>query len=614
MKHIFPFIIILVSLYVYSCANQGSPQGGPKDTIPPILVKSIPANKSLNYKDKVFEFEFDERINADKLTSKLNITPRIENKFKVFSKKNKLILTFEESFADSTTYTLNFADGVGDLTENNPVENFSFAFSTGSVIDSIYINGRVNNLYDDEIAKDILIAIYDIDDTLDLFTGKPKYFTKTNELGLYNIENIKNANYKLYAFLDDNNNLTNEPKDEPHGFKQDTLNLNNSIDSLFIKIQLMDASQPKFVRAKNTGQYFDVLYNKFCYSYEVTKVDSLNNLNIPASSLFKENTIIRFYKNDSFQYGADSLQLIINFSDSLKNQLQDTIFVKFNESKRKSAPFKMNVFPEDKNIEESLTLKFKFDKPIKTFNSDSLIIKYDTIQNIAIPDSIQKWNTNKTILSINLILDKELIPKINEKLLAERIVQDSLLALIKPDTTIVLDTLSKAVYINPDTLIIKNTLLKKLPENSKSRGNKLDNKKASIKKFENHIIISINQATFISVDNDSTEVKNVNYKFKTEKELGILRGKITTTHKNYFLQLTNPKFEVIQQLKNPVDFQFNNVKPGKYTFRILIDNNNDGDWSPGNILKDIQPESIWFFEEVFDLRANWEVENLDITF
>lgn len=597
MKHIFPFIIILVSLFVYSCANQGSPQGGPKDSIPPILVKSIPANKSLNYKDKVFEFEFDEKINADKLTAKLNITPRTENKFKVFTKKNKLILTFEESFADSTTYTLNFADGVGDITENNPVENFSFAFSTGSVIDSIYINGRINNLYDNELTKDILIAIYDIDDTLDLFTGKPKYFTKTNELGIYNIENIKNGNYKLYAFLDDNNNLTNEPKDEPHGFIEDTLNLNNSIDSLFIKVQLMDASQPKFIRAKNTGQYFDVLYNKLCHSYQVTRVDTLNSLDIPSNSLVKENTIIRFYKTDSFQYGKDSLQLIINFSDSLKNQLQDTVFVKFNESKRKSAPFKMTVFPVDKTIEEALTLKFKFDKPIQFFNRDSLIIKYDTIQNISIPDSIQKWNTNKTILSINLILDKELIPKINEKLLLEKIVKDSLLALIKPDTTLLLDTLSK-----------------KVPENLKARGRYVGNKKGSLKKFENQIIISINQTAFISVDNDSTEAKTINYKFKTEKELGTLRGQITTPYKNYFLQLTNPKFEVIQQLKNPVKFQFNNVKPGKYTFRILIDNNNDGEWSPGNILKDIQPESIWFFKEIFDLRANWEVENLDITF
>ena len=614
MKYIFPFIIILVSLYIYSCANQGSPQGGPKDTIPPILVKSIPANKSLNYKDKVFEFEFDERINADKLTSKLNITPRIENKFKVFSKKNKLILTFEESFADSTTYTLNFADGVGDLTENNPVENFSFAFSTGSVIDSIYINGRVNNLYDDEIAKDILIAIYDIDDTLDLFTGKPKYFTKTNELGLYNIENIKNGNYKMYAFLDDNNNLTNESKDEPHGFIQDTLNLNSSIDSLFIKVQLMDASQPKFVRAKNTGQYFDVLYNKFCYSYEVTKVDSLNSLNIPASSLIKENTIIRFYKADSFQYGTDSLQLVINFSDSLKNQLQDTVFVKFNESKRKSAPFKMTVFPTDKNIEEALTLKLKFDKPIKFFNTDSLIIKYDTIQNIAIPDSIQKWNSNKTILNINLVLDKALIPKINEKLLAEKILQDSLLALIKPDTIVALDSLSKEVSIKPDTSILKNRFSIENPKNLNPKGKNSEHKKTSLKQYKNQIIISIKQGSFITVDNDSTEAKTVNYNFKTEKELGILRGKITTTHKNYFLQLTNPKFEVIQQLKNPVDFQFNKVKPGKYTFRILIDNNNDGEWSPGNVLKDIQPESIWFFVEVFDLRANWIVENLDITF
>ena len=585
-----------------SCANQGSPKGGPRDTIPPVLIKSIPENKSVNHTSKVFEFEFDERINADKLISKLNITPRIENKFKPFTKKNKLVLTFEDSFLDSTTYTLNFADGVGDLTENNPVENFSFAFSTGPTIDSIYINGHVTNLYNNKVQKDILIALYDISDTLNLFTGKPKYFTKTDEAGVYNIENIKNGNYKLYAFLDDNNNLTNNPKEEPHGFIQDTLNLNTSIDSLFLQVQLIDASQPLFVRAKHTGQYYDILYNKYCSRYTVSKLNSDDKLNIPAHNLFKEQTMIRFYKHESFQYDTDSLELLVNFYDSLDNQLQDTVFVNFKVSKRKSSPFEMSVLPVKKSIKENLNLSLEFSKPIKKFNTDSIFIKYDTIQAIPLFDSLILWNHNKTKLSIKLQLDKDLIPNFLEKLKIETAIKDSLNALIKADTTIIKEAPSTQ-KIPQEEITEKNS---KDPRSGERRA-----PKHSIK---NQINIILKQAAFISVDNDSTKSKNEKYTFSQAKELGKLKGKVSTTSKNYILQLTDLQYNVISQLNNPVNFQFNDVEPGKYTFRVLIDSNNNGVWSPGNILKDKQAEPIWFFSEIFDLRANWEVDNLDISF
>lgn len=563
---IFPILIIIINIYILSCANQVSPQGGPRDTIPPLIIASIPKNKSINYIDKTFKFEFNEKINTDELTSKLIITPRIENKFKVYTNKNIMVLTFEKNFKDTTTFTLNFADGVGDITENNPVKNFTFAFSTGPTIDSIYLKGNVKNLYNNENQKDILIALFDIKDTLNIFTGKPKYFTKTNEKGNYLIENIKNENYKLYAFLDDNKNLINEPASEPHGFISDTLNLNTSLDSINIKIQLIDASQPKFIRSKITGRYFDILYNKYCNKYFVKKINNTNKLNIPANHYAKKNTIIRFYKDDSFQYDTDSLELIVDFYDSLNNQLTDTVFVKFKKSNRKKSEFIMDIFPSDKTINENLELMLKFNKPINYFNKDSFILKYDTIKIINIPDSTFIWNETKTKLKIQVHLDKTYLPKEIERIKHEIALADS------------------------------------TKSNEKGIG------------IKNVIKLYIAQATFLSVDNDSSEVIKLKYNFKKEDDFGILSGKITTDKKSYFLQLTNPKFKVIKELKNVKDFNFNQVIPGKYTFRIMIDKNNNGKWSSGNILKNIEPEPIWFYSETFDIRANWKVENLNITF
>jgi hypothetical protein len=261
MKHLSPLFLLSTILALVSCANQGSPSGGPRDTIPPTFTASIPINKSLNYQGQDFSFEFDERINAEQLKTKLNITPFTENKFSVLIKKNFLNLKFEEAFDDSTTYTFNVADGVGDITEKNSVVNFTYAFSTGPIIDSIYVKGNIRDLYNNQVQKEILIAVFAINDTLNLFTGKPRYFTKTDEDGNYIIENIKTGYYKIYCFEDEDNNLKCSPQKEKHGFRADTLELFTSKDSININIQLIDASEPKFVRSKNTGLYFDILYN-----------------------------------------------------------------------------------------------------------------------------------------------------------------------------------------------------------------------------------------------------------------------------------------------------------------------------------------------------------------
>ncbi|MEQ6121343.1 Ig-like domain-containing domain [Reichenbachiella sp. MALMAid0571] len=573
MKHIFPFIILAIIFYVSSCANQGSPTGGPRDTIPPTLLESNPPHKSKNYKKQVFEFTFDERINADQLRTKMNITPHTENKFKVLVKKDILNITFDGAFDDSTTYTFNFADGVGDLTEKNPVINFTYAFSTGSIIDSIYVNGKIKNLYNNEPLKEILVGLYSIDDSLNLFTGKPRYFTHTDEEGNYKIENIKAGNYRIYAYEDQDKNLKNNPQKEKHGFIADTLNLFTSKDSVNILLQLIDASELKFVRAKNTGIYFDVLYNKFIKNYSISKIDSTKKNEIPANSFFKDNTIIRFYPDGSIPVEKDSLQIKIQSSDSLGNSIIDTVYVQFKETKRKAEGFQYTVSPDSKyKIQNNIKFKLDFSKPIKTINIDSLTLSYDTLKTINIPDSIINWNQNKTVLIFQLNLDKHYIPNQIKEFENEQIRLDS----ITQNNSVVPDTLRKKKQI-PQALPVKNK-----------------------------ITFIAKKGAFISIENDTTESVERSYEFLVEEKTGKIIGQIETEQKSYFLQLVDSKYNVIAQLKSPQNFTFNNVEPGKYSFRVLIDENNDGIWSSGNILKNIQQEPILFPLPFSDLKAGWE--------
>ena len=573
MKYLFPFFLILVSIYVYSCANQGTPTGGPKDTIPPSLIETNPTHKSINFKGKEFTFVFDERVNADKIKSQLLITPIIENKYKVKIRKNELTLTFDDKFQDSTTYTLNFSEGLTDVTEKNPTINLTFAFSTGHYIDSIYVNGKITDLYTNKDQAGFLVGLYEITDSLDLLKDKPRYFAKTNKKGQFLIENIKNGFYKILCFNDENKNQILNPETEAHGFLSDSLNLLTSQDSIRIPTQVINASPLSQIRSKTTGRYFDIQFNKSFIEYTITKLDSNNQLSIPPNNRVKENKILRFYPIETYNYDSDSLGIIVDAIDSVYNHSIDTSFVKFSESTRKPDSFKAKFTPKNKTyIDPIINFEYQFNKPIASFDKDSILIQYDSLKSQTIPDSSIIWNENKTQLKFQAIVDKQY--------LLTRI--DTLLK-IYGDTSRT-DSVSKAKY------------------------------KYYSQVKTDQISIQIPEGSFISVEADSTEGINYTYSFNTLDELGSVSGEIITNHTHFTIQLVDTKYQVIEEIKNSSIFSFPYVKPGKYTFRVLIDEDQNGEWFYGNLLKDQTPEPIYFYSEIFDVRANWQLENIQITF
>ncbi|MFY0626207.1 MAG: Ig-like domain-containing protein [Reichenbachiella sp.] len=573
MKFILPILLVITGMLIYSCANQIPPTGGAKDTIPPTLLSSQPHHKSINYKGQEFRLQFDERINADKIKQNLIITPFTENNYTFKTKKNELTITFENAFDSLTTYTLNFADGVTDITEKTPAVNLSLAFSTGPIIDSIFVAGKTIDLYNNEPLQKILIAIFDANDTLDILTGKPKYFAKTNEEGEFRIENIKNGFYKIYAFEDDNNNMINEPEEEIHAFLSDSIDLNNSMDSILLRLQLLDTRPLKFNRGKYTGIYYDLTYNKYIQNYTIQQIHNPKKLSLPKYNLIDDNTTIRFYYNNQFQYEKDSIGLILTANDSLNNVTQDTVFLKFRSSKRKPTPFSYQLTPKNNTkIDNELHINLQFDKPIIIHKLDSIQFQYDTLFFLPIPDSIMQWNDNFTQLSFTTELDPNFL----------KLKLDSL----KP---LYLDT----TQTDTTKMIAYNYL------------NKIDTLKVSL---------TIPPNAFISVEYDSTKKFHNTYSFKKPDDYGMISGTVTTLKTSYTLQLVKENYDVIAQLRNVTNYSFRNVPPGKYTFRVLIDSNTNGKWDYGNMQQKREPEPIFFYPEVFDVRANWQLDNIDIEF
>lgn len=220
-------IFTLVSICIYfslsSCANIGSPTGGPKDTIPPQLVTINPGQGTLNFNESVVRMEFNEPIQVKDLANQLIITPSIEGKYKTKLSKTSLELQFEQPFDSNTTYTLNFREGIVDLNESNPAKNMILAFSTGSYLDSLELNGTVTEILTGKPVADGIVTLYRAKDTLNTFNSRPYYLQKTDKEGNYHFRNLKVGDYLIYATNDVNKNLKTDPRNEAFGFLKDTI-------------------------------------------------------------------------------------------------------------------------------------------------------------------------------------------------------------------------------------------------------------------------------------------------------------------------------------------------------------------------------------------------------
>ena len=63
---------------IVSCANRGTPSGGPKDEEAPLIIKSSPANLTTNFKGKEIKIYFNEYVKTKNLQKQLIISPPMD--------------------------------------------------------------------------------------------------------------------------------------------------------------------------------------------------------------------------------------------------------------------------------------------------------------------------------------------------------------------------------------------------------------------------------------------------------------------------------------------------------------------------------------------------------
>ncbi len=231
------FIMMLIT----GCAQIGAPTGGTQDTSAPVLVRSVPENKKLNFVGNKLTFTFNEYVEVQDIAANLLISPLQKNTPSINSSLKTVTLKFKDSLLPNTTYTINFGNAIKDINEGNVLNNFTFLFSTGNNIDSLSITGRVLMAENGAIDSSLLVLLYRNAPDSAASTRRPNYITRIKGDGTYTFNNLPADKFKVYALKDGDGNKWYNAKTEAFAFN------NEEIDT-----RISDSTSPLYAYAETS--------------------------------------------------------------------------------------------------------------------------------------------------------------------------------------------------------------------------------------------------------------------------------------------------------------------------------------------------------------------------
>ena len=402
------WLIYGLFLFAFACARQSSPTGGPKDTIPPTLISTVPPDESTNFAGTSIELLFNEMVQVDNPREQLIINPSIGKDYKIEARKNSIILSRLENLEDSTTYTFNFRESVKDVTERNPARNLRLAISTGSYIDSLSIKGTVVRQISQEPQKGITVTLAQYTDTFNLFKHPSTYFTETNEKGEFTLANLKPGIYWLNAIHDTNKNLIADSKNEAYGFVADSILLDGNKEGFHFGIVKLDARALKLTSARPYNTYFNIKLSKNTSNVTLTTTDSTQlyyTYGADRANVQLYNTLTN----------ADSIQLRLIATDSIANKIDTTFYAKFTDREVEPEQFTAQQTATTWKLdEEEISTTIKFSKPLKEINFDSAYVQLDSATRRFFQPALVEYNELERELQLTLKIPKQDWIKIEE--------------------------------------------------------------------------------------------------------------------------------------------------------------------------------------------------------
>ena len=580
----------------YSCASMGTPDGGPYDEMPPKFIGSNPGLHAVNAKSKKLELAFDEFIKLEKAAEKVVVSPpQLEQpEIKVVGKK--VVIELLDSLKDSTTYTIDFSDAIVDNNEGNPMGHFTYSFSTGTSIDTMEVSGTVLNAADLEPIKGIQVGLHKNLNDSALTTLPFDRVSRTDSRGHFIIRGVAPGKYRIYALMDGNQNYLYDSKTEMVAFsdsiiipsmmpatRQDTLWKDTlTIDTIKTVAYTRFMPDDVILRAfkeENTRQFFSRSQrdkeNHFIlkFSAKADTLPTLTGLNFDAKDAFiiepnEGNDSICYWIKDSLVYQMDTLTMQMDYlyTDSL-NQLvpkTDTIYLanKITREQREKLA--------KKEAEEKEKERKKKEKKGETIEPEKTpFLKMNV-------DAPSAFDINKNI------------------------------ALSFEEPVIKIDTSAIHMSVKVDTLWQDIPFLF-MADSVLPRKYEILAEWEPEKEYQ----LKIDSAAIIGLYGLHTNKVEQSVKVKKLDEYGTLLFNLQGASPTSIVELLDNSGKVLRQQRitseKTADFYY--LAPNtKYYIRLFDDRNGNGKWDTGNVEQVIQPEEVYYFPKVWEMKANFEFE------
>jgi Bacterial Ig-like domain len=212
------FILAATTIFPSGCAQIGAPTGGPRDSLPPQLVNSTPKLNSTNISSDRITLNFNEYVELREAQTNVLISPMPKRTPNIDFKLRSVTVRLKDSLLPNTTYSINFGNAIVDNNEGNPLKDFIFVFSTGPVIDSLMLSGKVLLAETGQADSTMVAMLYRNTDDSAVQKTKPDYVARLKGDGSFSFVNLPAGSFKLYALKDGDGGRTYNSKKELFAF------------------------------------------------------------------------------------------------------------------------------------------------------------------------------------------------------------------------------------------------------------------------------------------------------------------------------------------------------------------------------------------------------------
>lgn len=596
-------VAIIVATVIQSCARMRQPDGGWYDEVPPRVVGASPAERSTHVSSNKIEIRFSEYVKLENASENVVICPPQLEQPEISTKSKSVIIELKDTLKDNTTYTIDFSDAISDFRESNSMDNYTFTFSTGEVIDTLACSGYIVDAETLEPIEGILVGLHSNHED-STFTTKPlERIGRTDGSGHFSIRGIAPGKYRIYALQDGDNNFMLSQRGERLAFSHDIIEPSCRPDT---------RQDTTWIDSLRIGSIDRVPYTRFLPDDICLRA---------FTQKLKDRYLVKSERKDPdrfsvvFSYGSDKMPELraLNFNDSAAYVIESSI-------ERDSITYWLR----DTALINQDTLRIEMTYMMND-SLGNLIEQTDTLDMMPkepyakrkkkLDDEMAKWEKKAEKARKKGKEPQEPMPiktKLEAKLDVPQRMTPVQNILLKFDTPLErLDTAAIHLYSKIDTLWYNSPVEIKdeglPPRTYEIRGEWRPGTEYSLE---------IDSAAFVDIYGKVSDAIKKGIMVANDEEFSSLFVNMRGIDK----YITNgDSTKVIVRLldnggklaaesvaeKNTAEFYY--IKPGTYYLSALIDRNGNGKWDTGDYSLDEQPEYIFYSPKEIECKAKWDL-------